>query len=192
MQGQGIRKILCLVILVLTFLTVACSSTSNYTGYERDIIAGKQLLRQGDYTEARSDFLKAAGHEKRPEALALAATASYKLNDLPAAAQYIAEAERAGKLNFSYFRVTGYKALLLLQEGKKEEGLKTLGEYIQAYKKTFDSDTLSEVEFMRKRGTVDLPRLEMLIDRQVADYENAMDQGSKTGTGSTKELQYRQ
>ncbi|MGD0234898.1 MAG: hypothetical protein ABSC55_10225 [Syntrophorhabdales bacterium] len=190
MQGQGIRKVLCLGILGLTFLTVACSSTSTYTGYERDIITGKQLLRQGDYTEARSDFLKAAEREKRPEALALAATASYKLNDLPAVAQYIAEAERAGKLNFFYFRVTGYKALLLLQEGKKEEGLKTLGEYIQTYKRTFDSDTVSEVEFMWKRGTVDLPRLEMLIDRQVAEYENAMDQYSKTGTGGSIKQSY--
>lgn len=184
---QGIRKVLCLVILGLTSLTVACSSTRTYGVYERDIIAGKQLLRMGDYTEARSDFLKAAESEKRPEALALAATASYRLNDFPAVTQYLAEAERAGKLDFSYFRIMGYRALVLLQEGKKEEGLRTLGEYIQAYKKAFDSDTVSDVEFMWKKGTVDLPRLEKLIDHQVTEYENAMDQYNKTGTGSLKQ-----
>jgi len=181
---QGIWKVLCLVILGLTLLTVACSSTSTYTAYERDIVTGKELLRQGDYTEARTDFLKAAEREKQPEALALAATASYRLNDLPAVTQYLAEAERAGKLDFSYFRVIGYRALVLLQEGKKEEGLRTLGEYILAYKKAFDSGTLSDLEFMWKRGTVDLPRMEKLIDRQVTEYEDAVKWYNKTGTGS--------
>ena len=180
---QGMRKVLCLGMLGLTFLTVGCSSTKSYTVYERDIVTGKQLLRQGDYTEARSDFLKAAEREKQPEALALAATASYKLDDLPAVTQYIAEAERAGKPGFSYFRIAGYKALALLHEGKKEEGLKALGEYIQAYKRTFDSDTVPDVEFMWKKGNVDLPKLEKLIDRQLIEYENAVDWYNSTGTG---------
>ena len=137
--------------------------------------------------DARNDFLKAAESEKRPGALALAATASYKLNDFPAAAQYLAEAERAGKLDFFYFRVTGYKALVLLQEGKKEEGLRTLGIYIQNYKGAYDSESIRELEFLWKRSKVDLPRLEKLIDRQVTEYENAMDQYDKTGTGSIKQ-----
>jgi tetratricopeptide (TPR) repeat protein len=128
--------------------------------------------------------LKAAESERRREALAFAATASYKVNDLSAAAQYIAEAERTGRPDFSYFRITGYKALVLLQEGRKEEGLKDLGEYIQAYKKSYESSTLPDVEFMWKRGNVDLPRLEKLIDEQVTEYENAIDWSNKTGTGS--------
>jgi tetratricopeptide (TPR) repeat protein len=180
---QGSRKALGFVILGLTFLLVACSATSTYTGYERDIVTGKQLLREGDYPQARDDFLKASGTERRPEALALAATATYKLNDLQATAQYLAEAERAGRPGTSYFRISGYKALTLLKEGKKQEGLKVLGNYIQDYKQAFDSDTLPQVEYMWKKGTVDLPRLERLIDQQVTEYENAMDWFSKTHTG---------
>ena len=127
--------------------------------------------------------LKASETERRPEALALAATASYKLDDLQASARYIAEAERAGKPGTFYFRIAGYKALILLREGEKEEGLKVLGVYIQTYKQAFDSDTLWRVERMWKRGTVDLPRLEALIDRQVTEYENAVDWFNKTHTG---------
>jgi len=183
MQGQGIRKVLCLGILGLIFLAVACSSTSTYSVYERDVVTGKQLLREGDYLAARGDFLKASETERRPEALALAATASYKLDDLQATAQYLAEAERAGKPGTFYFRIVGYKALILLREERKEEGLKVLGDYIQAYKQSYDSDTLPRVEHMWKKGTVDLPRLERLIDRQVTEYENAMDWFSKTHTG---------
>ena len=180
---QGSRKVLGLGILGLTFLMVACSSTATYTVYERGIVTGKQLLREGDYPQARDGFLKASETERRPEALALAATASYKLNDLQATAQYLAEAERAGKPGTFYFRIAGYKALILLKEGRKEEGLKVLGDYIQAYKKAYDSDTLPHVEYMWKRGTVDLPRLERLIDRQVTEYENALDWFNKTHTG---------
>ena len=180
---RGSRKILGLGILGFVFLMAACSSTSTFTTYQRDIVTGKQLLRQGDYPEARDAFLKASATDRRPEALALAATATYKLNDLQATAQYLAEAERAGKPGTSYFRITGYKALVLLKEGNKEEGLKVLGDYIQAFAKVSNPDTLPEVEYMWKKGTVDLPRLERLIDRQVTKYEDAVDWFAKTNTG---------
>ncbi len=167
----------------LTLLAAACSSTSTYSTYNKDIVAGKQLLRQGDYAAAKADFLKAAETGNRPQALAFAATASYKANDLPTAAKYIAEAQSAGKLDYSYFRVTGYKALVLLQEGKKEEGLKVLGEYIQSYKIVYDDANMQNVEFMWKRGNVDLPKLETMIEQQVTEYENAIEWFLRTGTG---------
>ena len=119
---RGSRKIPGLGILGFVFLMVACSSSSTFTAYQRNIVTGKQLLRQGEYSEARDAFLKASAADKRPEALALAATATYELNDLQAAAQYLAEAERAGKPDTSYFRITGYKALVLLKEGKRKRG----------------------------------------------------------------------
>ena len=180
---RGSRNILGLGILGFVFLMVACSSTSTFTAYQRDVVTGKQLLRQGDYPEARDAFLKASAAERRPEALALAATATYGLNDLQGTAQYLAEAERAGKAGNSYFRITGYKALVLLKEGNKEEGLKVLGDYVQAFAKVSNPDTLPEVEYMWKKGTVDLPRLEQLIARQVTKYEDAMDWFAKTNTG---------
>ena len=178
------QKLLGLGILGLTLLVVACSSTAPYNVYERDINSGKQLFRAGDYAQAKDDFLKAARTERRPEALALAATACYKLNDLQGSAEYIAEAERAGKANTAYFRIAGYKALVLLREGKKEEGMKVLGDYVQTYKNAFDSDSLWRVEHMWKSDAVDLPRMEVLIDQQVTEYETALDWFSKTHTGS--------
>lgn len=181
---RGSRNISGLGILGFVFLMVACSSTATFTAYERDIVTGKQLLRQGDYSEARDAFLKASATEKRPEALALAATATYELNDLQGTAQYLAEAERAGKPGTAYFRIAGYKALVLLKEGKREEGLKALGDYIQAFAKVSNPDTLPEVEYMWKKGTVNLPRLEQLIARQVTKYEYAMDWSAKTNTGT--------
>ena len=180
---RGSRNILGLGILGFVFLMVACSSTSTFTAYERNMVTGKQLLRQGDYPEARDAFLKASAAERRPEALALAATATYGLNDLQGTAQYLAEAERAGKPGNSYFRITGYKALVLLKDGKKEEGLKVLGDYIQVFAKVYNPDTLPEVEYMWKKGTVDLPRLEQLIAQQVTKYENVLDWTAKTNTG---------
>ena len=47
----------------------------------------------------------------------------------------------------------------------------------------YNPDTLPEVEYMWKKGTVDLPRLEPLIARQVTQYENVMDWSAKTSTG---------
>jgi len=177
------RNILGLGILGCALLIAACSSTATFTAYERDIATGKVELTEGDYPQARNDFLKASQTERRPEALALAATASYKLDDLKATAEYLAEAERSGRAGSSYFRIAGYKALLFFKEGKKEEGLKVLGDYIRSYRSVFDSDTLPYVEYMWKKGTVDLPRLERLIDRQVTEYEQALDWYNKTRTG---------
>ena len=51
------RKVLGLGILGLALLIVACSSTAPYSVYERDIITGKELLRESDYPGARDDFL---------------------------------------------------------------------------------------------------------------------------------------
>ena len=181
---QGIRTAMRLGMIGLTFLIAACASTSTFTTYNKDMAAGKQFLRMGDYNAARTDFLKAAETGNRPEALAFAATASYKASDFPTAGRYIAEAERTGRLDYSYFRVTGYKALVLLQEGKKEEALKALGEYVKAYRSSYGSTTLQDVEYMWKRGNVDLPKLEKLIEQQVTEYEDAVDWYYRTGTGS--------
>jgi len=58
-----------------------------------------------------------------------------------------------------------------------------LGDYVQAFAKASNPDTLPEVEYMWKKGTVDLSRLEGLIDQQVTKYENAMDWFSTTHAG---------
>ena len=180
---KAMERVLELGILSLAFLILTCSSTAPFRVYERHVETGKKLLRDGEYPQAKTEFVRASEVERRPEALALAATASYKLNDLQASALYITDAERAGNPGSFYFRIAGYKALTLLREGEEQQGLKVLGDYTQAYKQVYDSASMPQVEYMWRKGRVDLPRLEQLVDQQVTEYEDSMDWFSKTHTG---------
>jgi hypothetical protein len=175
-------RILC-VAWVAICLALTASCTTPYTLYRQDIFAGKQALRQGEFGEARSYFLKAATEQKRATAFAYAATASYKLGDLASAEGYISEAERAEGGTYSYIRIAGYKALILLKEGKKEEGLAALKTYIDDYRLVYPLMTIDNVENMWKKGKIDQALLEKLLDEQITNFENEIEQAATTGTG---------
>ena len=64
-------------------------------------------------------FVKASTEEKRAAPFALAATASYKLNDLPAAERFMSEAEQMEGRAFFNLRIVGYKALIYFKENRK-------------------------------------------------------------------------
>ena len=51
----------------------------SYSVYSTNLFQGKQLLKQGDFLWARAHFAKALESQKWPEAVAFAATASYKI-----------------------------------------------------------------------------------------------------------------
>ncbi|HVN23665.1 MAG TPA: hypothetical protein VMT71_06820, partial [Syntrophorhabdales bacterium] len=126
---QFSEKVGAFAILSLACLILTCSSTVPFRVYERHVETGKKLLRDGEYPQAKTEFVRASVVERRPEALALAATASYKLKEFQATTEYLSEAERAGNSGFFYFRIAGYKALTLLREGEEQQGLKVLGDY---------------------------------------------------------------
>ena len=181
---QSMRQALyagCVIIAVL-FLTSCASSNMAYSRY---IFEGKKEWQAKDYVQAKIDFLKAYEAEKRVAPLAWAATTSYWLNDLPGAERYIreAEADREYKKGLSYFRVTGYKALVLLKQGNKGEGLAVLKVYVDAYGHTFPSSNLAKIDFMAKKGEVDLPRLEVMLEDDVWEYEQAVEQFESGRTG---------
>ena len=87
------KKMLLLGFLACAATLSGCSTMQQYATYRTDIFKGKQLMSEGDYKPALEDFIKAAGAmPAEPYPYAFAATASYKMDDIGAAARYIQEA----------------------------------------------------------------------------------------------------
>ena len=168
-------------IMVSVFLLVACSTA--YMAYRQDMFDGINLLRQGEYEQARTCFMKAAEEQKDARSLAFIATANYKLNDLAAAERYVAEAEELNGYGFSLLRIAGYKALVLLKENRKVEGTEALRDYIGYYRHVYPMPSIDTVEAMWKKDKVNMAVLENLIDEQVTTYEKDVDQYLTTRTG---------
>lgn len=175
-------KIFCVgTILVLSAALFQCSSAGYM--YRSYMFEGKHLLGDGDYKEAEQDFVKATQVAPDARSYAFAATASYKLKDYPEAERFIQEAEKRGSRSYAYLRIVGYRALILLAEGKQQEGLDALHVYLEAYARVYPLSTIDDVERMWRRGKVDLPRLEALLDHQITTYEDELEQYWTAGTG---------
>ena len=151
--------------------------------YATDMFHGKQLLREQDYADARTDFVNAAEAQKRPAAYAFAATASYKMGDLTSAERYVMEAERLDGKDYSYVRTLGYKSLVLLKEGHTEPGLDALNQYTQVLSSISSPMGATQVENWTRQKPMDLADLEKLIDEQAGQYESDIEQFQGTGTG---------
>jgi len=175
------NKRLCMGMAFMLLALLSCATT--YSVYSRNLSQGKDLMRRGQFQEARTYFVKAAESERLPEAFAFAATASYKMNDLGSAERYIADAEKADGRGFSELRIAGYKALILLKEGRKSEGMKALQEYTTLYSRNYPLINIEEVKAMIREDKVDISKLETLLDEQITRYEDEIDQFQKTGTG---------
>ena len=178
------RKLFLPAMLVMVLTLFACASMKQYDAYRADMWSGKKLLGDGDYKSALERFQKATkAMPGEPEAHAFAATASFKLNDAEAASGYIQEAIKLNKPNDSYIRILGYKALILLKQGRQKEGLDALGDYIQAYQKEYAPQNVREVRTMWRTKSIDLSALQQLIDDEIFVYESDMEQFRKSGTG---------
>jgi hypothetical protein len=105
------------------------------------------------------------------------------MGDLASAERYAMEAERLDAGHFSYVRVLGYKGLILLREGKENQGLEALTQYVQVLRSISSPTGARQIEVMIKRQPIDLPGLEKLIDEQVSQYESDIQQYLGTGTG---------
>ena len=143
---------------------------------------GKQALEREDYAEARQDFAAVARTQPTAGAYAFAATASYKMNDLPDAERFINEASRLDGRSTAGMRILGYKALILLREGRRTEGIDALNAYL-SYSTYYPMRNYRAVADMARTGRVDLPRLERLIDSEVRRYESDMAEYYGEGTG---------
>jgi tetratricopeptide (TPR) repeat protein len=175
------KKVLWFVVIGAGLLTLSCSTS--YDMYAQNMFHGKRLLQNQEYAEARIDFVKAAEGQRWPSAYAFAATASYKMGDLASAERYIMEAERLDGRDYSYLRTMGYKSLILLKEGKENEGMEALKRYSQVLRSVSSPMGARRVEVWSRQQPMDLPALERLIDEQVGQYESDIEQFQGSGTG---------
>ena len=180
---QGLWKALRAGLVILTLFAASCSAP--YTAYRHDLVQGQTLLRQRDYDDARKAFERAALAMPDAEAYALAATASYKANDMAGVWQYLEQAERArGMKSFSAFRIMAYKALVLFKTGRDAEAFNVLKDYTYAYSNAFISSNTRDIELVWKRQRVEnLAQLEKMLDEDVGAYEESIEQFYSTGTG---------
>jgi len=170
------------IFLLLSLALFSCATP--YQTYQSDLFRGKELLDTGEYGKAKEDFVSAAkAQPKEPASYALAATAAYKLGDLEGAGGYLGEAQKRDRHSDSYIRILGYQALILLKEGKEQEGLDALHKYILAYQNEYAPFNVRQVERMWRTRKVNLASLEGLLDDQIETYESDMEQFRRSGTG---------
>ena len=166
--------------IVLLASLSACSVT--YQAYTRGMFNGQRALEKGDYESARRNFEEAYQNEKDPVLLTYMAVVNYKMNNIADAERLIREAEWRGANDIYYLRTVGYKALILLKQDKAE-GMDALSQYIALYALHDPLMTIDDVDAMRKSGTIDMSRLEKLIEDQVSWYEGEIQQYLSSGTG---------
>ena len=141
------KKACWLVIVMGGAALLGCSTA--YQTYRSDMSTGKSMLDAGEYRQARETFMGAAkAQPAEPASYAMAATASYKLNDIQAASESITEAAKRDNHSDAYIRILGYKALILLREGREKEGLDALHAYIVAYEREYGPQNVREVRAM--------------------------------------------
>lgn len=168
-------------LLFIGLVLSGCSAT--FSAYRDNMFNGINMLQRGRYAEARADFVKASQAQPDAYSYAFAATAAYKMNDVKGAEEYLQQAERLDGRSFAALRMAGYRALVLLGEGRRKEGLDALGTYLDLYRNVYPLRTIRDVQDMWRSGTVNLPLLELLIDEQVRTYEEEIWQYYSTGTG---------
>ncbi len=168
--------------ITMALVVLGLVSCASYQLYNRDMAQGKALLAEKEYAGAAQAFESAYAAQKDGVALTFLATADYRLGKLDAAQKAITEAEKLGVSTAYSLRMQGYKALILLKK-KDAGGVDALNSYVTSYSRLYPLNTLAEVDKMAKTGRIDLPRLEVLIEEQVAWYEEAMEELYRTGTG---------
>ncbi len=175
------QRMLVVALLAVSVLLAGCSPS--FTTYADNMFQGKRLLRVGEYAQARDDFVRASQAQPDAYSYAFAATASYKMNDLASAEQYIERAEKLDGRTYADLRIWGYKALILLAEGRQQEGLNALGDYIKVYDGLYPLTTIRDVQAMWRTGRINLVLLELIMDEQIRTYENDIETFLDTGTG---------
>ena len=174
------RKGIILLLIALTFLFSACSTT--YHAYSKGIFHGKEALKKGDYAGAKRDFEDAYQNDKTPDATMYLAIVDYKTNNMNSAERLIREAESMGSGNYHYLRVLGYKALILLKKNR-DQGFEALDRYIAFYALRDPLMSINVIHQMVRSGNIDMSRLESLIEEQVSWFENDVELYWGSGVG---------
>ena len=164
------KKALLLVLVVFAAGILGCSSMQQYSTYQTDMSKAKKMLDNADYKQALESFVDAAkAMPKEPDPYAYAATASYKLNNIEAASGYIRDAVQLNKSSDAYIRIPGYKALILLRQGRHKEGMDALNDYIQNYEQQYAARNVRDIKAMWRSNKIDLPTLEEDLDEGITN-----------------------
>lgn len=178
------KKALMLVLVVFAAGILGCSSMQQYSTYQTDMSKAKKMLDNADYKQALESFVDAAkAMPKEPDPYAYAATASYKLNNIEAASGYIRDAVQLNKSSDAYIRILGYKALILLRQGRHKEGMDALNDYIQNYEQQYAARNVRDIKAMWRSNKIDLPALEQYLDEGITTFESDMEMFRKSGAG---------
>lgn len=158
-------------IVLVTCLFCSCTT---YNNYSRQLGAGKSLLSEGRYDEARRHLEDAARHNIDGAAYTYLALMAYRHNDLGSALGFIASAEKAPPDMLSSLRMYACKALILLGL-KAPGGMKALQEYVDRYDGFYPLESINDIKEMLRTGTVDRERLETIMEEQLQTHEQDME-----------------
>lgn len=171
-----------ITIICLILFLGACVTPTPYQIYLYDMIMGKDLLKDKQYTDAKRYFQDASALYRDSTALTYLAVVEYKMDNIESALTCLQEAEKASTDKMFYLRTLGYKTLILFKIDK-EKGTVALRDYVNYYQYQYPLISIKDVREMLQAGQVDNKRLEELIDEQVSTYEQEIDQYLKDGTG---------
>lgn len=180
MMGNTIRAIIMLAVVSTVFL--GCS-TSSSVGVKNDLADARTAMEQGDYGKAEQAYAMAAQADPSAKNYAMAATAAYRADDLQNAERYVNEGLRIDGNSTSYMRLLAYRTLVLLRQGRQQEGMQALNDYYQKYKNYYPMPDYARAQRMASMGPPELPRLERLLEGNVRQYESDVAQYESEGTG---------
>jgi hypothetical protein len=68
----------------------------------------------------------------------------------------------------------GYQALIAFREGRRDDGMTALGQYVKFYRNSYPDSSYDEVKRMYESGNINNSGLEYLINRQMTRYEKEL------------------
>ncbi len=163
------------MILLMT-LTLSCATNTGFVNYREGLFEGYRFLQYSNYQLALQQFLRAnQGDPTRAWPLALAGQTAYQMGNYAQAAQYLGKAEALVKgQNYAYLVVKAYQSLIAFREGRQQDGMAALREYVRILgsRYSYPDITYLEVKRISESGNITLPTLESLINDQVSRYES--------------------
>jgi len=155
-------------VMTASLLVLGCAPP--LATFTNDMYEGDQQLTRGQYSTALASFLKANTYHPSAGALAFAAMAAYKMNDIPLAESYLVQAQGQNPNQVVSCIIFGYRSLVRFSQGNDPAGRQALLEYIASYKHLVPgSATIRDVEFTAMSSQIDTYVLQQTIDRQIQE-----------------------
>ena len=163
---MNVRFSMCM--MAISLLVLGCAVTSPLSNFADYMHHGNELLTEKKYPAALESFQEANRMRSSSGALAFAAMAAYKLNDIPLADSYLTQAQALNPDDVVICIILGYRSLVRFKQGDEARGRRELATYITAYKNLLPGSTIiRDAEFIAASTRVDTKRLEESIDRQI-------------------------